>query len=83
MRVKAFVSLEQEVEVDIGPDEIAAAIGEGEHEDNVFLVQRAMNNFATFMNGVPDDLIAKMTPHARSITREYLAKQAARFQEAP
>ncbi len=89
MKVTKWVSLDQEVEIEIGADDIRCALAEAlanpiaEHEQHPDSgdVQRALNSIAQFLNAFTDEQFLKLPPAVRKAVAAFMAKQGARFVE--
>ena len=81
MKVPVWVEFSQEVEVEIGREEIVSAFSESpDHGETWFPV---LNRFALCLNALSDDIIATWTSSQRRTIGDFLAKHALRFQETP
>ena len=81
MRVKTWVNIEQEVEVDVSARDILNAFAEDEEEPALYYIQRTINNYASFCMRIPDERIAEMSPGARKTIRDWFITQADRYKE--
>lgn len=91
MKVRKWVDFGQEVEVNIGADDIRAALAEafetiagdrlGENGPNRNDVCMALNNIAGFLNGITDQQIGLLYPTQRSTVEQFLLKAAQRFRQ--
>jgi hypothetical protein len=80
MKAKVWVETSQEVSVEISGLDAATAILEGaEDRSPEELVRMACNNFLTTMRNIPDEAIAKQSPHARKIIAAELEVLLGRF----
>lgn len=77
MKVIKNIDINVDVEIDIDSDDIECAITESENSTHNVL--RTINNFASYMKGVPDDQIGKMKKSQKNIISEFLNEQAKRF----
>jgi len=87
MNVRKWIDCSQEVDVQVGADDISAALSEAfasarqgidegpNHRD----VLSALNSIGAFLNGFTDAHIAKLTDKQREIVSHFLSKAAARF----
>jgi hypothetical protein len=90
VKLSKWVDMGQEVEVEIGVDDIRAALGEafevvtrdplGEEGPSRFDVIRALNMIGAFLNALTDEQIALLTDPVRRNVQTYLAKTSERFQ---
>ena len=79
MKIKTFVKFEDEIEVDVSPDDIMAMFIMNE-EFNSDTFMRVINSVASFLNGVPKNYITEnLTASQRETIRHYLRDQSARF----
>jgi len=91
MKVSKWVDFGQEVEVEIGVDDVRAALAEGFHlatEDRLgepgplpMEVIRAFNDMAIFLRALSDSQIALLTPAQRAVIHAFLSEQSQRFAE--
>lgn len=91
MRISKWVDMGQEVEIEIGADDIRLALAEAfattsggvlgevptKHD-----VTRSLNSIGAYLNAMTEEHIAKLSAGERKIIGEFLAKNAARFQHA-
>ncbi len=84
MKVKKWITVETEVEVDVDRDDIRAAMLEdsegctqGDNPERALMV--TLNRIAEFMKAVPDDVIAKLNLAQRKVVGEFFAGQANRY----
>lgn len=78
MRVPVLVSFpDQEIEVRVTAEQIAAAIAEDTNSPRTCLT--GINNAAQFIGAIPDQIIAEMSPEARKTVADFFTKQALRF----
>jgi hypothetical protein len=81
MKVPVWVEFAQEVEVEIGREEIVSAFSECPEPGETWFP--VLNRFALCLNALPDDTIASWTVAQRKGVGDFLAKHALRFQEKP
>jgi hypothetical protein len=77
MKVKTFVQIEQEVEVDVTMDDIRAAM-----VDEIGTVSAALqlvNRCATSLKAVSDDMIGEMNNAQRELVANFMREQANRY----
>lgn len=89
MKIRKWVDFGQEVDVEIGMEDIRSALGEafsnvtadrlGEERPNRGNVARALNSIAGFLNALTDEHVALLSSAARSTVRTFLVKAADRF----
>jgi hypothetical protein len=80
MRVKTWVELSDEVEVDLSGDQIAAAMLENDGDIPVRIrIKRSFNNFAGFLNGLTAEQVEALEPKVRELIHNFCVQQAARF----
>jgi hypothetical protein len=80
MRVKKWVEVEAEVEVNISGEDVARMLGI-ELPDRVKTVMMGMNNIACFMKAIPDAVIAEMSAENRAIIKKFLSEQVVRYSD--
>ncbi len=78
MIVTKWIEVEQEVEVSISSDDIAAELAQSNPE-NIQAMLRGLNNCAAFMKAIPDSLIAETTEAQRGYMKDFLTQQLARY----
>ncbi len=77
MRVKAWVELAEEKEIEIGIDDISSAIYDAaEPSASLSLL---LNTVAQVLKAASDEQIAKLSSHARETVTHFLNEQAARY----
>ncbi len=89
MKISKWVDMGQEVEIEVGVDDVRAALAEafdnvtqdrlGEEGPNRSEVALTLNNIAQFLKALTDDQIAMLSPQARELTAKFLAEQSKRF----
>ena len=89
MKVTKWVDMGQEVEVDVGVDDIRSALAEafaavtedrlGENGPNKNDVLLALNSMAAFLNALTDGQIGLLTLGQRITVESFLTRVAARF----
>lgn len=79
MRVTKWIDVSQEVEIEIGTDEIQNAIKGWFDSGADHNVKSALNDIAKFMKCISDEQIEKMGPASKAIVGKFLAEQSARF----
>lgn len=89
MKVTKWVDLGQEVEIEIGADDIRAALGEafgrvtsdplGEEGPSRSDVVACFNSIAGFLNAITDEQITKLNYLQRVVIGKFLRKHAERF----
>lgn len=89
MKVTKWVDMGQEVEVEVGADDIRGALAEafavvtedrlGESGPNRNDVMLAMNSMAAFLNALTDGQIGLFNIAQRTFIESFLVKAAARF----
>lgn len=77
MKVTQWVTVETEVDVHIGVDDIAAAITDD--ADSFHGVLRAFNNIIMFGKALPDEMLVKLTDKQRELIVEHLDAFTARI----
>jgi hypothetical protein len=91
VKINKWVDMGQEVEVEIGADDIRIALAEafavvtqdrlGEEGPNRFDIMRALNAIGAFLNAMTDEQIALLSDAVRHQVQTYLAKASERFQD--
>jgi hypothetical protein len=77
VRVKTWVEIEHEVEVEVVLDDVVNEMcGLPNAADEL---KRTLNTWHALMSRIPDSLIAQLTSAAREIVRNALLSQAARY----
>ncbi len=89
MKVSKWVDMGQEVDIEIGVDDIRGALGEafaqvtrdrlGEPGPNVAEIKFALNSMAEFLRAVTDRHIDMLTHEQRKMIENFLAAQASRY----
>ena len=89
MKVSKWVDMGQEVDVEIGADDIRCALAEafavatedrlGEEGPNRNDVMYALNSIGAFLKGLTDEQIALLSPAQHRIIGEFLYDQSKRF----
>lgn len=88
MKVTKWVEFSQEVEIEIGADDIRCAVSEAfgrvnardiDDSPNRYDVSQALNSIGTFLNGLTDEHISLLSPAARQTVAAFLGKHAERF----
>jgi hypothetical protein len=80
MKIKTWIEIGQDVEIDIGPEDILAVYSEG---DTLPYILYNLSRIDEFLRGVSDERIAEMTPGQREIISGRLGTQAQRFDPHP
>lgn len=89
MKVSKWVDMGQEVEIEIGIEDVRIAMCEAFHvvtRDNLGEpgpangeVMRAFNNLATFLRAFTDEQITQLKPEPREVIAQFLNEQSKRF----
>jgi len=85
MRISKWVSVETEVEIDLGTDDINLIFTDAGDYANPNLTHILGTNITRaiqFLEGIPADLIAAQTPEFRAVVAQALNKTALKFEEA-
>ncbi len=77
MKVRQWVTVETEVDVHVGVEDIAAAIGDD--PDAYPAILSAFSNIITFCKAIPDDIMSKVTEPQRKVILEHLDVLALRL----
>jgi hypothetical protein len=90
LRISKWVDVGAEVEIEIGLDDVRAAMAEafenvtqdrlGEPGPNRAEIGMALNQVGTFLKALTDEHIAALSDPARKIVNAFLVEQAKRFQ---
>lgn len=87
--MKKWVESSQEVEIDIGADDVRCALSEAfarvnardiDDRPNRYDVSYALNALGAFLNGLTDEHILLLPPIVRQTVALFLARHAERFQ---
>lgn len=76
MKITKFISIEQEVEIDMTAEDIQIVFSKGNYLPDVVY---GLNAIATFLKGIPDCRIEEMTNGQREIVSGFLSKEANRY----
>jgi hypothetical protein len=88
MKVKKWVEMSEEIEVEIGADDVRCALGEAfarvdvrdvDDKPNRYDVSLALNSIGQFLNGLTDEHIGLLSEGARKTVASFLEKHAKRF----
>lgn len=83
MKVTKWVEFEKEVEIEIGADDIRAALADlAGSPERVFQANAILNAVAQSLRGIPNDLINEMSSEARATVAAFLGEQKARFENS-
>jgi len=77
MKIPKVISFEQEVEVDVCAEDIAAALMGATDSPRACLL--GINNCAAFLKSVPDDVIAGFNVAQRQVISDFYQTVAQRF----
>lgn len=77
MRVKAWITIEREVEVDVSFEDFLSSIAETAQDD---CVTRLLSSIAHHLKAVDKQAIDRMTHEQREITVRFLLDQAQRYE---
>lgn len=90
MKVSKWVDMGQEVTIEIGMEDVRAALSESFHEvtqdrlgepgPKCGELKMALSSIATFLNALTDEHIALLNNHQRKVIEHFLSASAARFQ---
>jgi hypothetical protein len=81
MRVEKHVELDGDVEVDIGAEDIAAALAGVMGTENEWAIGRCVCNAISALKAVPDQFIVNSKPELRRVAIENLEQQLARWRD--
>lgn len=88
MKISKWVDMGQEVEIEIGVDDIRGSLAEAfarvtnerfEDEPTVQDVMLALNSIAQFLRALTNEQIAKMNVHQQATIAGFLDEQSKRF----
>ena len=79
MRVTAWVECQHEVAVEIGAEEVIAALTTRPDDAQGETWGEVLNRFGTCLRGIPDDLLATWSPARNETIAAFLSEQAERF----
>lgn len=87
MKITKWVDMGAEVEIQIGADDIRGALNEAfscadqrlDEAVNIHDVLRALNGIASFLMGISDENIARLTDKQRELIGGFLRDQAPRY----
>jgi len=77
MRIRKFIDIQREVELDLSPDDIAVILDGSESSERAVL--RGLNDFATFIKGISDDRVKNMSVTQKKAIHKFLFDQSVRF----
>jgi ABC-type transporter Mla subunit MlaD len=88
MKVSKWIETSQEIEIDVGADDINAALREAfatpnQKDGQAHDVLRALNTVATFLNAFDTTLIDRLTFGQRLTIEKFLRNAADRFKLPP
>lgn len=83
MKVKAWVEVEQEVEVEVSIAAMFNAIDELAEDDHPSMILNAISRAYGVLRKVPDKAVAAMNDSQRKLIREALREQAQRYESKP
>ena len=78
MKVTTFISIEQEVEVDISTEQIINALLAD--TDSLHTCLQGINNLSKFLRAIPASILHEMKPGSRALIASFFATQATRFE---
>jgi len=82
MKIIKWIEYNQEIEIEIGTDDVIVALLEGSEDcPPKQAVTRAVNNLANVFRKMPDSAIAELSGPARHTIAEFLAEQEKRFRQ--
>lgn len=83
MKIKQFIDITQEIEVDIRLDEIFDYLAGLPKENELFWCLDAANMAAGILHRIPDDVIATMGEGRRKLIYNALKEQLKRYETGP
>jgi len=77
MRIDKFIDFSQEVEIELSSDDINLIL----QEDSACLsiVLSNLNSVASFLKGIPSDIINELSDGQRKIIKEFLINESERY----
>lgn len=82
VKITKWIDCSQEVEIEIGTDDVLAALREGSEDCTPKqAVFKAVNNIAHVFRKLPQSSIDELTPEARKTIADFLAEQEKRFRQ--
>jgi hypothetical protein len=79
MKVPVLVEFEKEVEVNISAEDIGNCLATSPRDEGLNAALSLINDVAKVFNGLPDSIIAEMSPKHHEVIRGFLNKAASRF----
>jgi hypothetical protein len=79
MKIMKYVSVDTEIEVNINPTDFLASIAKT--PDSLSTSLYALNNIASILKAISDDLIRQLNVKQREIICSFLTEQASRYLE--
>lgn len=85
MKVKTWISIEQEVDVNISADDIRCALMEDipadvrDPKDPDHPIMRALSSIYQYLQEIPDVRISEMLPTQRTAYSKFFAEQSERY----
>ena len=91
MKIRKWVDMGQEVEIEIGSDDIRCALAEAFSRDTDTLgeepdrgsILRTFNSIGAYFKALNDEQIAALNPQQRAVVLKFLKAQVARFEAVP
>ena len=78
MKIRKFVTLEEEIEVEITHDDIAQALLEDcSHSSMIY----SLNNIAKFLNGITPEMVSNLTDKQNELIGTFLIENAVKFKK--
>ncbi len=76
MKISKVITVETEVEIHVGSDDISLILDESK---DINIVMRELNEIARFMNGIPDSIIKQLNSEQRKIVCKFFKAIIKRF----
>ncbi len=77
MRIKKWINIEQEVDIDLTSEDICGIYTlDPESVDSIL---RAVNDVVCFLRGIPSGKIAEMSDSTRTLISEFFLEQSKRY----
>lgn len=77
MKIAKWVTVEQEIEVDVSAEDIATALYA--ENDSAHQVMQGVNNFARYCKAIKPETIEELKDTQRAVIADFLRKEADRY----
>ena len=82
MRIEKWIDIQREIEIDLSADDISMIYRE-HYSDDPKSIQNAvlsnLNGFASYLKGIPDEVISDINEKTKEIIFTFLNEQTMRF----